>query len=205
MSTTTLHYRGTNPITIKGFGWINATQAAQMNKGKVAEEWLTSSGGLYALEQLAGELGAGFPAGFFDIHRVQLDKKNYLLGLRGDGSLMRFVAGDTKQGGGLWIHPNLALPFARWVDADKINHPFAAWLAEQLPEVRSQHVRTAKATREAEAQDLAAGYADVVDAKLLEQLSTADAVLRNGGASLLARRRALAGMVAEQQDGGAKA
>ncbi|MOA36638.1 hypothetical protein D3C78_1581740 [compost metagenome] len=118
---------------------------------------------------------------------------------------MRFVAGDTKHGGGLWIHPNLALPFARWVDTDKIDHPFAAWLAEQLPEVRGQHVRAAKATREAEAQDLAAGYAEMVGTELLEQLRTADAVLRNGGASVLARRRALAGMVAEQQDGGAKA
>ena len=84
MSSTTLHYLGTNPITIKGFGWINATQAAQMSKGKVAEEWLTSSGGLYALEQLAGELGAGFVPGFFDLHRVQGDKKNFMLepGLR---------------------------------------------------------------------------------------------------------------------------
>ena len=199
MSTTTLHYRGTHPITIKGLGWINATQAAQMSKGKVAEEWLTSSGGLYALEQLAGELGAGFVPGFFGLHRVQRDKKNYLLGLRGDGGMVRFVAGDTKQGGGLWIHPNLALPFARWVDTDKTDHPFAAWLAEQLPEVRRQHVQAAKAKREAEEQDLAAGYAGVVGAELLEQLRLADMALRNGGASVLARRRALAGMVAEAQ------
>lgn len=199
MSTTTLHYRGMHPITIKGFGWINATQAAQMSKGKVAEEWLTSSGGLYALEQLAGELGAGFPAGFFDLHRVQRDRKNFLLAVKQGGRLVRAVAGDTKQGGGLWIHPNLALPFARWVDTDKIDHPFAAWLAEQLPEVRRQHAQAAKATREAEAQDLAAGYADVVGAELLEQLRTADAVLRSGGASVLARRRALAGMVAQAQ------
>lgn len=199
MSTTTLHYRGTNPITIKGLGWINATQAAQMSKGKVAEEWLTSSGGLYALEQLAGELGAGFPAGFFDIHRVQRDKKNYLLGLRGDGGLVRFEAGDTKQGGGLWIHPNLALPFARWVDTDKIDHPFAAWLAEQLPAVRSRHVQAAKTKREAEAQDLSAGYVGMVGAELLEQLRANDVMLRNAGASVLARRRALACMVAEAQ------
>ena len=182
MSTTTLHYRGMHPITIKGFGWINATQAAQMSKGKVAEEWLTSSGGLYALEQLAGELGAGFPAGFFDLHRVQRDKKNYLLGLRGDGGMVRFVAGDTKQGGGLWLHPNLAMPFARWVDTDKIDHPFAAWLAEQLPEVRRQHTQAAKAKREAEAQDLAAGYAGVVGTELLEQMRANDVMLRNAGA-----------------------
>lgn len=199
MSTTTLHYRSTHPITIKGFGWINATQAAQMSKGKVAEEWLTSSGGLYALEQLAGELDAGFPAGFFDIHRVQRDKKNYLLGLRGDGGMVRFVAGDTKQGGGLWLHPNLAMPFARWVDTDKIDHPFAAWLAERMPEVRRQHVQSAKAKRETKAQDLAAGYAGAVGVGLLEQLRLADVALRSGGASVLARRRALAGMVAEAQ------
>lgn len=199
MSTTTLHYRGMHPITIKGFGWINATQAAQMSKGKVAEEWLTSSGGLYALEQLAGELGAGFPAGFFDLHRVQRDKKNYLLGLRGDGGMVRFVAGDTKQGGGLWLHPNLAMPFARWVDTDKIDHPFAAWLAEQLPEVRRQHTQAAKAKREAEAQDLAAGYAGVVGTELLEQMRANDVMLRNAGASVLARRRALGCMVAQAQ------
>lgn len=205
MSTTTLHYRGTHPITIKGFGWLNATQASEMSKGKVAEEWLTSSGGLYALEQLAGELGAGFEPGFFDLHRVQRDKKIFMLGLRGDGRLVRFVAGDTKQGGGLWLHPNLALPFARWVDADKIDHPFAVWLAEQLPEVRRQHAQAAKAKREAEAEDLAAGYAGVVRAELLEQLRLTDAVLRNGGSSIEERRQALAGMVAQQQDGGAKA
>lgn len=199
MSATTLYYLGTNPITIKGFGWINATQAAQMSQGKVAEEWLTSSGGLYALAQLAGEIGAGLVPGFFDLHRVHRDKKNFMLGLRGDGRLVRFVAGDTKQGGGLWLHPNLALPFARWVDANKIDHPFATWLAEQLPEVRRQHAQAAKTQREAEAQDLAEGYVGSVDAELLEQLRAADAVLRNGGASVLARRRALACMVAEAQ------
>jgi hypothetical protein len=205
MSTTTLHYRGTHPITIKGFGWINATQAAQMSKGKVAEEWLTSSGGLYALEQLAGELGAGFVPGFFDLHRVQRDRQNFLLALRGDGRMLRSVAGDTKQGGGLWIHPNLALPFARWVDTDKVDHPFAAWLAEQMPEVRRQHAQAAKAKREAEAEDLAAGYADVVDAKLLEQLRATDAVQRSAGASLESRRKALADLVAQQQEWGTKA
>ena len=205
MSSTTLHYLGTNPITIKGFGWINATQAAQMSKGKVAEEWLTSSGGLYALEQLAGELGAGFVPGFFDLHRVQGDKKNFMLALRGDGRLVRFVAGDAKQGGGLWLHPNLALPFARWVDTDKIDHPFAAWLAEQLPEVRRQHAQAAKAKREAEAEDLAAGYAGAVDAELLEQLRATDAVLRSAGASLESRQKALADLVAQQQEWGAKA
>ncbi|MNZ57659.1 KilA-N domain protein [compost metagenome] len=199
MSSITLYYRGTNPITIKGLGWINATQAAQMSRGKPVDEWLTSSGGLYALEQLAGELGAGLVPSFFDLHRVQRDKKNFMLGLRGDGRLVRFVAGDTKQGGGLWLHPNLALPFARWVDPDKIDHPFAAWLAEQLPEVRRQHARAVRAKREAEEQDLAAGYAGAVDAELLEQLRMADVVLRNGGASVLARRRALACMVAEAQ------
>ncbi|MNZ30540.1 KilA-N domain protein [compost metagenome] len=199
MSTTTLHYRGTHPITIKGFGWINATQAAQMSKGKIAEEWLTSSGGLYALEQLAGELGTGFVPGFFDIHRVQRDRQNFLLALRGDGGLVRTAAGDTKQGGGLWLHPNLALSFARWLDADKIDHPFAAWLAEQLPEVRHQHAQTAKAKREAEAEDLAENYVGAVGAELLEQMRTADVVLRNAGASVLARRRALACMVAQAQ------
>jgi len=198
--TTTLHYRGTHPITIKGFGWINAMQAAQMRKGKVAEEWLTSSAGLHALGQLAGDVGADLVPGFFDLHRVQRDKKNFMLGLRGDGRLVRFVAGDTKQGGGLWLHPNLALPFARWVDADKIDHPFAAWLAEQLPEVRRQHAQAAKAKREAEAENLADGYAGAVGAELLEQLRLADLALRSGGASVLARRRALAGMVAQQQE-----
>lgn len=199
MTATTLRYLGTNPITIKGFGWINATQAAQMRKGKAVEEWLTSSGGLYALEQLAGELGAGFVPGFFDLHRVQGDRKNFMLGLRGDGRLVRFAAGDTKQGGGLWLHPNLALPFARWLDADKIEHPLATWLAEQLPEVRRQHVQAAKAKREAEAEDLAAGYAGVVGAELLEHLRATDVMLRNAGTSVEARRNALAGMVAQQQ------
>lgn len=203
MSATTLYYLGTNPITIKGFGWINATQAAQMSRGKPVDEWLTSSGGLYALEQLADEIGEGFVPGFFDLHRVQRDKKNYLIAVKAGRRLVRAVAGDTKAGGGLWLHPNLAMDFARWVDPDKISHPFATWLAEQLPEVRRKHVQAAKAKREAEDQDLSAGYAGVLDGGELEQLRATDVILRNAGASLEARRRALAAQVAQQQEGGA--
>lgn len=199
MSITTLHYLGTHPITFKGFGWINATQAAQMRKGKVVDEWLTSSGGLYALEQLADERGAGFVPGFFDLHRVQRDRMNFLIAVKADGRLVRAVAGDTKAGGGLWLHPNLVMDFARWVDPDKIAHPFATWLAEQLPEVRRKHAQAAKAKREAEEEDPAEAYVGSVGAKLLDQMRATDKALRNAGASVLARRRALAGMVAEQK------
>lgn len=197
---TVLYYQGTQ-ITVNACGWVNASQMGRIRSGSnAASEWLVSSCGLSSLERVAGLLGASFPDGFFDLARVRRDRQNFLRAMKDGQVMVMSKAGDTDKGGGLWLHPDLALDFARWVDADQIEHPLAGWLAKQLPKMLKQSDEVKKARHDAEAQDLVSSYADVVSAGLLEQLRAADAVLVSCGCSAQERQQALADLVNRKEE-----
>lgn len=86
-----------HPITIRDDGWFNATQAAMM-WGKSPAEWLSLPGTTSYL--------AAFERKYGNIP--------YLQSRRGAS-------------GGIWLHPKLIFPFARWLDDD-----FALWCDTQI-------------------------------------------------------------------------
>lgn len=81
-------------------GWFNATVAAK-RFGKVPHEWLRLPETTRYLKALKSRYG----------------KIPYLRTARGNG-------------GGTWLHPKLAVAFARWLDAE-----FAVWCDEQIEEL----------------------------------------------------------------------
>ena len=92
-------YQGTE-IQFNEDGWFNATQAAE-RFGKVPYEWVRLP-----------------------------DTEKYLMALENRYGKIPFL--NVKRGGrgksdATWIHPKLAVPFARWLDVD-----FAVWCDEQI-------------------------------------------------------------------------
>lgn len=86
-------------------GWINATEAAD-RFGKRPGDWLCLPSTIEYLEAL---------------------NRNTVTGLSGN------AWSKTKRGGkhqGTWLHPKLAIPFARWLSAD-----FAVWCDEQIDQL----------------------------------------------------------------------
>jgi len=89
-----------HPITIRDDGWFNATQAAA-KWGKAPAEWLR------------------LPA---TISYIEAFKRKY-------GNI---PYSETRRGsgGGTWLHPKLAVSFARWIDDD-----FAVWCDDKIDEI----------------------------------------------------------------------
>lgn len=84
-------------------GWFNATGAAAAH-GKQAYEWLrlpTTMAYLNALERRYGKIP------YVEASRIRAD-----------------------HGGGTWLHPKLAVVFARWLNID-----FAIWCDEQIDDI----------------------------------------------------------------------
>lgn len=97
---------GGQPVSFTEAGWFNATVAAA-KFGKVPNEWLR------------------LPA-----------TRNYLEAL--ERKYGKFPHFETRRGahGGTWLHPRLAVVFARWLDDD-----FAVWCDECISEImRSQQI-----------------------------------------------------------------
>lgn len=88
------HYQG-QPVHFSTEGWINATEVAK-RFGKRPNDWLELPGTEEYLESLARHLNTGE-----------------------SGNLIRATRGRR---GGTWLHPKLAVVFARWLSAD-----FAVW------------------------------------------------------------------------------
>lgn len=124
MQLTTVDYNG-HPITIRDDGWFNATEAAARFEKRPAK-WLELSTTKAYMKALAKALG--FDVRNSDIKLVRTSK------LRGQA--------------GTWMHPKLAVAFARWLDDD-----FAVWCDCQIDNVirgtqdwsRLRHVSTAAA------------------------------------------------------------
>lgn len=86
-----------SPMQFNDDGWFNATAAAE-RFGKRIDHWLANA-----------------------------ETKEYMekLNTRNIGDLIKTKRGKT--GGGTWMHPKLAVVFARWLSVD-----FAIWCDEQI-------------------------------------------------------------------------
>ena len=87
-------------VAFNGGGWINATQAAKQF-GRLPNEWLRLPETIEYLKAMARTCGE-IP--YVKTSRARMDR-----------------------GGGTWIHPKLAVAFARWLSAD-----FAVWCDLQI-------------------------------------------------------------------------
>lgn len=124
MQLNTLAYEG-HPITIRNDGWFNATEAAA-RFGRKPAHWLELPNTKGYIAALAKALG------------LNVGKSDF--------ALVR-----TQRGGkapGTWLHPKLAVAFARWLDDD-----FAVWCDCQIDNIirgkqdwgRMRHVSVASA------------------------------------------------------------
>lgn len=88
------HYQG-QPVRFSSEGWINATDVAKRFAKKPAE-WLRLPDSTKYMDALARHLNVG---------------ESHLL-----------IRTSKGRNGGTWLHPKLAVSFARWLDVD-----FAVW------------------------------------------------------------------------------
>lgn len=93
-------YQG-QPVRFNTDGWINATEAAK-RFSKKPSHWLELPSTKSYMAALARHLGGSFDAGKSDIKLVETSR----------------VRGKA----GTWLHPKLAVAFARWLSDD-----FAVW------------------------------------------------------------------------------
>lgn len=101
MQLVTKDYQG-HAIAYQDDGWFNATQAAA-KWGKVPAEWLRLPSTVEYLAALKRHQS--------DMGKTHITKK---------GNSKNFQQGT-------WLHPKLAVPFARWLDVD-----FAVWCDAQI-------------------------------------------------------------------------
>lgn len=132
MSLISLAYEG-HPITIRDDGWFNATQAAQVyDKEPVA--WLRQSDTAEYLAALCKKTGnSGFLTEFNKIKDLDGDSakaRRLLLDLVKRSGYVNTKAGSPENGGGTWLHPKLAVPFARWLNVD-----FSIWCDGQIDDI----------------------------------------------------------------------
>lgn len=88
------HYQG-QPVRFNSDGWINATDIAS-REGRRIDKWLINQETKDYIDALERHLNT--------------PKKGYL------------IQAQRGRGGGTWLHPKLAVAFARWISPD-----FAVW------------------------------------------------------------------------------
>jgi len=91
-------------------GWFNATETAK-HFGKRLDHWLDNAETLEYIRAL-DEVATGKPS-----HILDTRKSGYL----------KIRRGAPSRGGGTWLHPDLAVPFARWLDMR-----FGVWCDRQI-------------------------------------------------------------------------
>lgn len=177
-------FKGTNRVTFNSAGWINATSAAKVTQHN-PKDWVTGYDGMQILEALSGELGIRYPQGFFERKGIFTKNPNLLRVLIDDQRIVRSVAGDPENGGGIWLHPALVLPFARWISAD-----FALWCETITESLKADAEQASqRASNLTEEHD---GMATVLDADQLAEYRLAAKVLKDCGADAQERRSILA-------------
>lgn len=125
-------------------GWFNATEAAKRFQ-KQPSAWLSQRETLEYLAALAKHQNNS--CFVQELNKIkQLDAKSaksrrLVLALV---KLMGFVfakAGTPEHGGGTWMHPKLAVPFARW-----LNISFSIWCDEQIENISRKGICAAGKT-----------------------------------------------------------
>lgn len=120
-------------ISYDASGWFNATQAAaRFDKEPTA--WIRQSDTIEYIAALCERNGkSGFVTEFNkikDLDSKSSKARSALLRLAKDSGLVKTKAGSPENGGGTWLHPKLAILFARWLDVD-----FAIWCDEQIDSI----------------------------------------------------------------------
>lgn len=114
-------------------GWFNATEAAK-RFGKEPFDWLNQRDTVaYVCALAKRQSNSDFVQELKEINN--LDGKSAvsrarLLALVKKTGFVRTRAGAPETGGGTWLHPKLAVIFARWLDID-----FAIWCDEQIDSI----------------------------------------------------------------------
>lgn len=124
-----LAYEG-HTITIRDDGWFNATDAAA-KFGREPYAWLTQREPAEYIATLASAMGnSAFLTEFNEINEldgVSAVSKSRLIRLVKKTGLVVTKGGSPENGGGTWLHPKLAVAFARWLDTK-----FAIWCDLQI-------------------------------------------------------------------------
>lgn len=120
-------------------GWFNATEAAKrFNKEPFA--WINQRETMEYIAALAGYHGnSGFVQEIKEIKGLDgksAKSRRLILDLVKRTSLVRTKAGPQLHGGGTWMHPKLAVPFARWLDVK-----FGVWCDLQIDSIIRNGIR----------------------------------------------------------------
>ncbi|OTG85819.1 hypothetical protein B9T31_09490 [Acinetobacter sp. ANC 4558] len=111
-------------------GWFNATEAAK-RFNKEPYMWLRQRDTAEYLSALAKRQGkSDFLTEFNEIIKLDGSKstsRNKVLNLAKKTGFVKAKSGSPDNGGGTWLHPKLAIAFARWLNID-----FAIWCDEQI-------------------------------------------------------------------------
>ena len=118
------------PCSFNAEGWFNATEAAKRFQAEPVE-WLRQRESVTYIATLAKHL---FKSDFLpELNRIkELDgssakSRRLVLELVKRTGLVKTKPGAPENGGGTWMHPKLAVPFARWLNID-----FAVWCDLQI-------------------------------------------------------------------------
>lgn len=117
-------------LSFQDDGWFNATQAASKH-GKEPIAWLRQRDTAEYVSALADAAGkSGFLTEFNQIKDLEGESsasRTKIFGLVKRTGLVKTKAGAPEHGGGTWLHPKLAVHFARWLDPK-----FAVWCDAQI-------------------------------------------------------------------------
>jgi hypothetical protein len=126
-----------------GQGWFNATEAAK-RFGKEPFDWLSQ---LDTVEYACifvevRDFNSDFVREFIKIKELKsasYRSRQLLVRLIKKTGLVKTKIGSPETGGGTWIHPDLAVLFARWLDMR-----FSVWCDQRIKEIiRTQSAPTA--------------------------------------------------------------
>lgn len=118
-------------------GWFNATSAA-LRFGKAPNDWLMLLGTAEYVCALADSL-TGDSRWSKEISEFNILYEKRIASAVAKAKLLKLIKSTklvaTKQGGadiggGTWLHPKLAVPFARWLDVR-----FAVWCDQQINKI----------------------------------------------------------------------
>ena len=112
------------PYQFRTDGWFNATAAAK-KFDKLPSQWLR----LPSTESYIAALVKRN-----ETNCVKITQSSKINDLR--EAFIQTQTGDPETGGGTWLHPKLAVPFARWLSDD-----FAVWCDEQIEHIIKEQGR----------------------------------------------------------------
>ena len=102
-------------------GWFNATEAAK-KRGKRLDHWLDNAETLEYIQALDEALAGGGP-------KIVDTRKN---------GYVKTSRARIDRGGGTWLHPKLAVAFARWLSAK-----FGVWCDLQIDGIMRKGIQAA--------------------------------------------------------------